>query len=151
MDLKIIETGNGGDAVLGSSDLSVIYGFENMPYLAMFGGNVEASTPSERPENSQAFDWWGNDLLLKNEPKLQFNSETERTLKNVALSSTGRNQIEQAVKYDLSFMNDFAEPSIETAITAPDRLEISVQIKQPDNLADKLYVFIWDATKQDLE
>ena len=58
MDLKLIETGNGGDLVKNSKDLEVIFGFQNMPYLALFGGNPGFSTPTQRPENSQAFDWW---------------------------------------------------------------------------------------------
>ena len=40
-DLQIIENGDGGDAVLNGNDLSIIDGFQNMPYLGMFGGNVD--------------------------------------------------------------------------------------------------------------
>ncbi|MBL4810412.1 MAG: hypothetical protein JKY43_10205, partial [Phycisphaerales bacterium] len=57
-DLRIIENGDGGDAVLNGNDLEIINGFQNMPYLGMFGGNIKASTVGEKVENEQAFDWW---------------------------------------------------------------------------------------------
>ena len=37
MDLKLIETGNGGDLVKLGDNLELINGFQNMPYLAKIG------------------------------------------------------------------------------------------------------------------
>lgn len=150
MDLEIIETGNGGDLVKKPKDLSVVEGFENMVYLALFGGNVEASTPTERIESEQAFDFWGNVLLMGNDPKIQFNSLTERTLGQVALNSSGRILIEQAVKKDLEFMADFALIKVVVSIISTDRIAIGVQITQPDNLQRKEFIYIWDATQAEL-
>lgn len=150
MDLSVVETGNGGDLVKGGQDLKVVYGFENMPYLALFGGNVEADTPTERLENEQAFDWWGNSLLFPNEPSLQLNSQTERALRNVPLTSSGRQLIEEAVKADLDFMRPFAEVSVSVTIPAHDRVKIAVTLREPDNLQEKEFIYIWDATEQGL-
>ena len=35
-DLKMVETGDGGDFVLVGADLQLIDGFQNMPYLGCF-------------------------------------------------------------------------------------------------------------------
>lgn len=149
MDVELIETGNGGDVIKKPKDLSVIEGFENMPYLAMFGGNVEASTPSKRLSSEQAFDFWGNSII-GNDLSLQFNSLTERTLMQVSLNSQGREIIEQAVLKDLEFMKQFAVVSVIVKITATDRVLIGIQIQEPDNLQQQQFVYIWDATKQEL-
>ena len=138
-DLKLIETGDGGDVVLLGNDLQVITGFQNMPYIGMFGGNVEADTEGPKPENEQAFDFWGNNLLFPNDQSIQFNSEFERRLTEVALNSAGRLQLEQSAKRDLDFMSDFAIVDIETAITDNDRLEMLITIQEPDNLSATEY------------
>lgn len=150
MDLKVIESGNGGDLVKGTRDLIVISGLGNMVYLALFGGNVQASTPSRRLPTEQVFDWWGNSLLFPNNPELQFNSLTERTLNNVALTSSGRVRIEQAVLLDLAFMKPFAEVTASVTIPETDKVEIAVQLREPDNLQEQEFTFIWDASRNEL-
>lgn len=150
MDLEIVETGNGGDLIKRSRDLSVIRGFENMPYLAMFGGNVEASTPFRRNQSQQAFDWWGNTLMFANNQAMQMNSETERLLKNVSLTSAGRILIEQSIKKDLEFMRAFAEISVTVQIINVNRILIGLRIVKPDNLSQRVFVYIWDATNLEL-
>jgi phage gp46-like protein len=148
-DLKMIETGDGGDYVLRGSDLVLIEGFENMPYLALFGGNVESSTREFRP-TEQRFDWWGNTLLMLNNSAIQMNSETERILNNSALTSSTRLQIEQAIKTDLEFFKGFSTITISASITATDRVEINVQIIEPDTQDSTEFVYIWDSTEREL-
>lgn len=150
MDLKVIETGNGGDVLYEGKDLSVITGFGNMPYFALFGGNVEQDTPALRLPEEQAFDWWGNSLLMNNDKSIQFNSLTERTLQNVALNSQGRLQIEQAVIKDLEFMKPFAGVSVAVSIVANDRVKIEIKLTEPQNKEEKQYIYIWDGTLKDL-
>lgn len=151
MDLKVIESGNGGDFVKVARDLVTVYGFENMPYLAMFGGNVAASTPNDRLESEQAFDWWGNSFLMPNDKTYQFNSETERVLNTTPLTSAGRVLIEQAVRNDLAFMKEFATVLVVVSITATDRVVIGVRLQQPDNTQKKDFIYIWDATRNELD
>lgn len=150
MDLKLVETGDGGDAVLRGNDLVVINGLQNMPYIALFGGNVEASTPVVRPQNEQSFDWWGNSLLMFNQPSIQFNSLTERLLKNIALTPSGRTAILNAVLEDVNFMREFATIDVEVAIVSVDRLEILIKIQEPDNLESNEFTYIWDSTNMEL-
>lgn len=151
MDIKIVETGNGGDLQKNLRDLALTEGFENMPYLAMFGGNPEQSTPPNRPARVQAFDWWGNSLLFQEDPSRQFNSITEKTLNSVALTSSGRISIEEAIKQDLAFMQDFAEVAVEVSIIETDKVLIEINITEPSTTRNKLFVYIWDATASGLE
>lgn len=151
MDLKIIETGNGGDLAKNGDQIRVINGFQNMPYLAMFGGNHEESTPNSRRPAEKRFDYWGNELLLRSSPEQQFNSLTEKTLKSVSLNSAGRIKILDAVKSDLEFMRAFANVSVDVQIIAQDRVKISVIIQQPDNLESDEFIYIWDATAFELD
>lgn len=150
-DLEMRETGDGGDLILKGNDLSVIEGFQNMPYLASFGGNVAASTEGAKVPDEQAFDWWGNHLLLTDDKTIQYNSDFERRLTEVALSSSGRIQLEQAILSDLDFMKAFSIISASVSIESVDRIKISIQIQEPDNLGSNAFVYIWDGTKLELE
>lgn len=150
MDLEVRETLNGGDLVKNPKDFSVINGFQNMIYFGLFGGNVEASTPLVRIPTEQAFDWWGNNLFFPNDTSVQMNSETERTLMNVALNSSGCVLIEKAIDKDLKFMADFATVTREVTIVSTDRVKIEIQIVRLDNLLERPFIFIWDATNMEL-
>ena len=150
MDLRIIETGNGGDVLLSGNDLAVDYTFETMIYLALFGGNPGNNTSTDRLINEQGFDWWGNTTLLPNQPLLQFNSLTEHTLNTTTLNSAGRIIIQNAVIADLGFMTDFAEITVVVVIPTVDTVNITIRLQQPDNLQIKEYIFIWDSLKQAL-
>lgn len=149
-DLKIIETGDGGDAVLLNNDLVLIDGFQNMPYLGMFGGNVEQSTTGTIEPNEQQFDWWANNLLMQNDYSIQFNSLLEKTLKSVPLTPSGRLEIINVVKDDLSFFKDFSTISIDARIVSVDMIEINIKIQEPNNLESNDFTYIWNATDNEL-
>ncbi len=151
MDVEVVETLNGGDLIKKPKDLSVIDGFQNMPYLAMFGGNVDESTPTRRLSTQQAFDWWGNSLLMPQDQNIQFNSNTERVLHEVALNSEGRTLIKQAILKDLDFMRAFANIAVDVIIVATDKVAFGILIQKPDNLQTREFIYLWDATKQELE
>ncbi len=125
-DLKICEKDSGGDLLLVDNDLAVIEDNSNQPYLAMFGGNVEANTePDVEGEIKENFDWWGNNLLFPQDELSQFNSNTERAFINNPLTSSGRVIIEQAVIVDTQFL----EPeSIDVSIPDVDKIEIIVTL-----------------------
>lgn len=134
-DLLIYETGNGGDLKLKGNDLAVVDGVENMPYLALFGGNVEG-------------EWWGNELLMPNKPDRHFVSETERTLNTVALTSAGRIKVEQAVLNDLAFLKKAVPGTTVTAsvsIAGVDKLVIQV------NISGEQITFVWNPETQEMQ
>ena len=148
-DLEMVETGDGGDFVLVGANLSVIEGFQNMPYLGLFGGNVESST-KEFLTTEQRFDWWGNSLLMPNQLAIQFNSETERVLNTTALNSSGRLIIEQAVKNDLEFLESFSTLAVVVSIIDVDRVKIFISIQELGRQESTEFVYIWDATESEL-
>lgn len=150
VDLKLIETFSGGDLVQNSTDLELISGFGNMIYLALFGGNVEQSTPTRRIASEQYFDFWGNSLFANNNQSIQFNSETERTLRNVALNSQGRILIIEAIKKDLSFFITFANVIVDVIINES-KVILSIKIIELSNNQQSEFEYIWDGTKKDLE
>lgn len=151
MDLQLIEQGNGGEILKKAKDLSVIEGLQNMPYLALFGGNTEMNSSNKRLVTEQDFSFWGNNLFFPNDQGVQFNSNTERTLNNTALTSAGRAIIEQAVKEDLKFMKDFCRVAIAVSIVATDKIVIGIQLHEPDNIQRRDFIFIWDATRSELD
>jgi hypothetical protein len=107
-DVLIYETGNGGDLLVRGNDLATVSGVENSPYLALFGGS----------------DWWGN-YLTDN----KFISLTEATLLDVALTSSGRKKIEDAVLADLAYLNNIdAEYSVSVTLAGANRVSIEINI-----------------------
>lgn len=149
-DVNLLVGPNGCDALLSGRDMSIVYGFQNMPLLALFGGNREQSTPRTFVDGEQRRDYWANSLLMPNDPQQQFNSLTERILMNVALNSSGRLQIEQAVIKDLEFMKAFAIITVDVAIVGVDKVRINIRFQKPDKLQEQVFVFIWDGTQSSL-
>jgi len=149
MDTVILETYNGGDISKIGNDVLTVNGFENMPYIAMFGGNPSQSTPTQRVVGEQNFDWFGN--AFETDAILQTNSLTERTLRSVALNSAGRVQIEQAVNADLEFMRTFAKVTVNVSIISDDRVQIDIYIVELSNLQNTSQRFIWDSSNQTID
>ena len=143
-DVKMYETGNGGDIMIIGNDLESCFSFENMPYLGMFGGNVEQVTSQVGQNDEQRFDYWGNAFQNENS---QLNSITENRLITTPLTSEGRTLIENAVKSDLSFMKAFAVISVVVRIISDDWLNISILVQEPSNTQSLEFQFIWDAAK----
>lgn len=150
IDLLIHETGDGGDISLLKNDLATTGSFFNMIYIALFGGNIEASTTGKELLTEKRFDYWGNALLMPNEKSIQFNSETERRLNNVALDSNGRIEILNSVNADLAFLSTFGEVTVEVLITDINRISINVSILEPDNIQQQDFQFIWDASRKEI-
>lgn len=146
-DLKMFETGNGGDLRLQGNDLEKAYSFENMPYLALFGGNPTESTPTSRNVDEQAFDFWGNNLFFPKNKTVQFNSETEKLLNSVGLNSGGRILIENAIKKDIKYLQEFAELKVNVVVSGIDNLSIGVEMVQPENGVERRFMYIWDGAR----
>ena len=144
IDVKLYESGNGGDILLNGNDLAKANTFDNMPYLAMFGGNVGFSTPTKRVNNEQNFDFWANDLLFGENKEMQFNSKTEFVLTSASLNSRGRQLIQEAVKTDLQFMVPFANIDVVVDILGQEKLSIGISLIQPENQTEKKFMYIWD-------
>lgn len=135
-DAALIETGSGGDVQIIGNDLAIIYGIENQPYLAMFGGNIEADTISNVVQE-QSFDYWANTLLMPNNQTTQFNSKLERALLKTALTSSGRIKIVNAVTQDLQYIKD----------SLGDNININVQIVDDNRIQVTLKITVQNGTR----
>jgi len=151
-DLLLIERGSGGDLVINSkfTDLVTVTGFQNAVYLALFGGNVGQST-KRYLNGEQRLDWWANSTIFNQSPNAQMNSLTERTLREVVLNSQGRLIIEQAVKSDLKFMQDFSEVEASVYLELNDRIRIEVKLTKPNVEQENEITFVWDRTLNELQ
>src|SRR6056297_540341 len=98
LNYLIYEDGNGGQLSLSNNDIQRSESLYMLAYLNMFGGNVEASTVRNNPDGVLRQDWWGNDSELNSDTWI--NSETERTLRGIALNSANLEVIKQAVEKD---------------------------------------------------
>lgn len=149
VDLKLTETHDGGDCVLKGNDLEMISGLQNMPYIGLFGGNVEQSTTGPKT-TEETFDFWGNFLFHPTEQPIWFNSKTEKLLKEVSLTSSGRIQIQEQVKSDIDFMSTFAQVSVQVSLIGVDKIKIYIQLIEPNKQDSTDLVYIWDATQEEL-
>lgn len=140
-DIHIYESGNGGELSLKNGDIESTDGLFNMPYLAHFGGNVEASTTGNEQEGEERMDWWGNQFL---EEQHQMNSTLEKSLCEIAITSAGLARIERDAKKDLEFISELGDASCEVSASGLNKIIISDKINQ-----SKVDI-IWDATKSEL-
>lgn len=131
-DIFISETGSGGDITMNGNDIQTCSSIESAIYLAMFGGNIESDTIIPRIAGTQYFDYWGNTLFMGSTPAMQFNSLTERTLNITPLTSAGRPVIENAIKKDLSFLNNV---TVTVQIVSTDKINVSLKIILPNGSA----------------
>lgn len=134
MDLVLTENeGNGGDLKWSGNDFAMIFGIENQPYLALFGGNPGFVTKN-KVVDEQSFDFWGNGLLLSGNQSMQFNSLLEKKLYEVSLTSKGRIEIEECIKKDLSYLSEFATVIVSATIVSNDHILIQIKIIQNSGL-----------------
>jgi hypothetical protein len=148
-DIRLFENYDGGDFILKGNDVEFVGGFQNMPYLGMFGGNIESNTQGAKV-TEQTFDFWGNFMLNPTNQNVWFNSDTERTLNTISLSSSTRLLIEQQVKKDLKFMEQFSTVNISVSIIGVDRIRIYIQIIEPNTNQVTEFSYIWDVTQNEL-
>jgi hypothetical protein len=149
-DILLRETGSGGDLVVLSNDLVLGDLLYQQFYLALFGGNLQASTKGKYLENEERFDYWGNALVWGTNKAKQFNSETERVLQNVVWNSSGRLQILQAVKTDLAYLEKVVNFEIQVSLESLNRVAILITFSGKTNQQDKSLQFVFDSSKNEV-
>lgn len=145
MDLGIYETLNGGDLSIQQGDLWATRTLWPQIYCGLFGGNPGYLTTEASESEEQRGDWWGNAFL--EDPDERINTQTEYLLNNVALNSSGRLAIEQAVKNDLSFLQKIGTVSASVSIEGIDKVMIEIGITEPERLNEQRFRILWDGTK----
>ena len=149
-DINIYESGSGGDMSILNGDLRTTESLYQTIYLALFGGNVAASTLGNEVAGEERKDWWGNSLLFENSNEKQFNSLTEKALIDNAINSSGRLKIKSAVEADLTFLKKIASIEINVLILSVDKIEINISLSSLKNQADNSLRFIWDNAKREI-
>lgn len=138
IDILVVETGEGGDFLLTDGDLTPAHSIENILDYYLLGGNIEQNTEQGNEENIQNFDWWGNSF----EKEEVYNSNFERTLRSVVLSSSGRQDLINAAKKDLEELSEQYDISVDGIIPAPGKFQLQIKINGFSNKAiKKVYLF----------
>lgn len=107
MGNNLYENGSGGAKIFtkyGSTNTRALY---NKVYVALFGGNKEESTTTFKESGELDFSWWGNDR--NGDQNEWINSETEKTLQGMTLTSKNQIKAKNAVLSDLrklSYLGD---------------------------------------------
>lgn len=146
MDILLYETLDGGNISIQNNDIALTDSIWNQIYIGLFGGNYQQNTDDNVLDDEQRFDWWANTFISDIDEQL--NSETERILNTVALNSAGRLTIEQAVKNDLSFLSKLGDVTVEVSLPKLNTVQIDISIQEPEEITDKKFRIIWDATRQ---
>lgn len=149
-DINLFESGDGGEIAILDGDVVLTEQLYQQVYLALFGGNVEASTEPNTPVTEQRNDWWGNSLIFTETPEKQFNSITEKTLRTTTLNSTGRITILRAIEYDLQYLKNVANVTVNVVILGTYKIKIDVTLSRPQNQQDVVMQILWDGAKDEL-
>jgi hypothetical protein len=149
-DIHLFESGSGGEFLLINQDLALSETLFQTVYLALFGGNVEASTIGNETNSQERFDFWGNSLFFKDQKSKQFNSETEKVLNSVTINSLGRLKIKSAVEQDLFFLKNIVDLEIEVLILGVNKINVQVKMTQIGIQSSRLFQFIWDNAKSEI-
>jgi phage gp46-like protein len=150
IDLLLTYDNEGSNHEFKNNDLTLISGFQNMIYLALFGGNIEQST-QEFLTGEKRSDWWGNSLFMDRQPSIQFNSETERVLSTITVSTEKRSYLQSVVKQDLEVLRELGEISVFVSIPAIDSYKIEITIKEPQNSQSIQFAYIWNNTEKEMK
>lgn len=149
-DILLYESGDGGEMSIQSNDLALAETLYMQVYLAMFGGNVEENTKTSYLVNEDRFDWWGNTLFFADVKSKQFNSNTERTLKNVSLNSSGRLEIIRSMNEDLSYLSDVLDYNVDVELLNVNKIRLIVAFSQKGNQEDKILQLVYDNAKNEI-
>lgn len=149
-DILIYETGDGGDFDIQNGDLALAELIYQQVYLALFGGNIEANTVVNTLITEQRFDYWANNLIYSDNPSLQFNSNTERTLRKTALTSSGRIEIMRAIELDLSYLQNVVNKSVDAQIIGNNKIRMIIVFTEKTNQQDRTLQLIWDNSKSEI-
>lgn len=144
-DIELYENGSGGEINISNNDIQLIESLYQTIYIALFGGNVKASTVGNEVETEERLDYWANPLFFATKTNKQYNSETQRTLSEVTINSNGRLKIKQAIENDLTFISSIANYEVEVSIITTDRIEIIITLENGTELQ-----FIWDNASEEV-
>jgi hypothetical protein len=148
-DIHIFESGNGGELAIVNQDVFLVETLYQQAYLALFGGNIEANT-SSTIATEEKFDYWGNNLFWGNIPSKQFNSNTQRVLRDAVLNSVGRLQIITAVTQDLAYLSQLANIDVDVVIISTNRIQIDITFTRRTNQQSQIFQLVYDNANNEI-
>lgn len=152
--IALRETKSGGDYNFLDDGIELDNSFETTGYIGLFGGNLKASTVTERkPLGAVYNDFWGNAGVI-NEPESLFNSEFERSLTENSINSGSIPVYEAAAETDLQFLVDKNYASgieADVSIVSENSIVVGIDILQPSQSEAETLSFIWSETLERLE
>ncbi len=149
-DILLYASADGGEMSIIANDLALTEIILQQAYLAMFGGNVEANTIGNEIETQERFDYWQNSLFFLETQSKQFNSNTERTLLNTVLNSSGRLKIQRAVESDISYLSNIVDFTVSVSILSTNKVEIEIKFTKKTNLEDKILILVYDNARNEV-
>lgn len=149
-DINLYESGSGGEMAIVSNDLLMGESLFQQVYLVFFGGNIEANTRGDELITEERFDWWGNALFFPDVQDKQFNSNTERTILNVVMNSSGRLSIIQAMNEDLQYLTDLLNYSVDVEFISNKQIRLIVNFIPKGTQENKTLQLIYDNAKGEL-
>lgn len=141
VDVKYIGSDFERSLSIGVAEVTSIF---NMPLLAMFGGNVEQSEPLFRVSGERVKSWWGNSYGLNE------NSNTERFLRDMVLSTSTPERLKKVILQDLKFLTDYFDITVNVTIPQANRIQITIFISDKITGKTEEMVYLWDALIKDL-
>lgn len=156
MDIKLSENFDGGDFTLKQIedetgtffDLELDGGLETPIYLSHFSGNVEANTTGNEQPGVIRRDWWGN-KFVENDINRRANSNLERSLIELPITTGNLLKYEDAAELDLEWLveNGIAKTVESVAsILAPEIVQITDTVEEPEKDTDTIAV--WEFEKE---
>jgi hypothetical protein len=80
----------------------------------------------------------------------QFNSNTEKTINNVALNSQGRLQIVNAINEDLSYLNELLSFDVNVQLFEVNKVRIIINFTPKSNQENRVLQLVYDNAKNEL-
>jgi len=149
-DINLHESGSGGEMAIVSNDLLMGEALFQQVYLALFGGNVEANTIGNELLSEERFDYWQNPLFFSETPSKQFNSNTERELKEVVLNTAGRLKIIQTVSDDLEYLSNLLKYDVDVQFVGTNHIRIIINFAQKGSQENRVLQMVYDNAKGEL-
>lgn len=148
-DLNIFESGDGGELSIINEDLLFGESLYQQIYLALFGGNVEENT-RQYLITEQRNDYWGNSLFFGEIPSKQFNSNTERMIKNIVLNSSGRLDLIRAINEDLTYLRELLNYFVDVRFESFNKIRMIIKFEPKSNQQSRALELVYDNAKNDL-
>ena len=147
-NFTLYEDGNGGQMVLRNNEIIHTRSIATLAYLKMFAGNVSEKTRKENNTGELRSDWWANDPVDNSEKWI--NSETEKVLRGIVISSSSRFDIEQAVKNDVKDLEGLGSVDVSVTFPSPNYVRIIITITEPNAKSSNRLIVTWDASRNEI-